>query len=281
MKKILLFTLIIASCNSSKRTGKVIYGEGGKIESGYSKIGCTPPTKRYTKDLDARVKASIDSLLPIPIKDIDLGLTQKITRLSDYTSQGLDFDLIMFRICEMANNRGFSAGRTDSLIQNAFKIWEKNKTSSLNIINNYGINNGIIASTINVLETNINDSLIKDNFEFIQHKEPYSFLPSGFSAIETKPKYGTWQTPFYGYPIEEDSLVNGKIRTKIPGLQQFTSNIADIYKKDTKYVLKVYYTSQSIATNKNGLLFLYNKRPSILFFGDFGDDGKIYAAQFK
>lgn len=122
---IILITSI--GCRSKSYQGKVKLGEDGKIVSGTTIQKCTPPQKRYAKNLEIKVKTKVDSLLQIPISELDLGVTQTITRLSDYTSEGLDFDLFYFRICEMANNRGLSKEQTNSLLLTLMDKWNTNQ----------------------------------------------------------------------------------------------------------------------------------------------------------
>ncbi len=112
--------------------GKAKYGKDGAIEKGSVNTKCTYPPKRYTKSLDLKVKASIDSVVQLPTQNLDLGLTQTVTRLADYTSDGLDLDLILFRICEISLNKGFTAEQTDHLTQVALDTWSKKNPVSSN-----------------------------------------------------------------------------------------------------------------------------------------------------
>jgi hypothetical protein len=133
----ILSSLIIFSCKSPSNMGTMKNGPNGTIVSGTTTLKCTPPQKTYAKGLDAKVKLSMDSLSTIPIKDLEAGLTQTIVHLSDYSSDGLDMDLIMFRICEMSNNRGMTAEQTQTLVSQAIAQWNvtqeiKKKSDSLN-----------------------------------------------------------------------------------------------------------------------------------------------------
>ena len=126
--KILLasLTLLFFSCKTpSSNMGSAKYGKDGSYLEGSGKTRCSYPSKRYTKDLDAKVKASIDSLAGLPQGSIDLGVKQTVTRLSDYSSSGLDIDLILFRLCEISNNKGFSSEQTDKLFSTAIDAWSK------------------------------------------------------------------------------------------------------------------------------------------------------------
>lgn len=125
---IFLFTIISFSCSSSKM-GKTKYGKDGEIESGTATTRCTHPTKRYAKGLEIKVKNGIDSLALLPSSNVEAALTQTITRLSDYSSEGLDIDLILFRLCEISISKGFSKNQTDSLFQSAIVAWSKKNSS--------------------------------------------------------------------------------------------------------------------------------------------------------
>jgi hypothetical protein len=105
--------------------GKAKYGKDGVIETGTAKVKCTYPTKRYAKGLEIKVKNGIDSLALLPEKNIELGLTQTVTRLSDYSSQGLDVDLILFHLCEISVNKGFTSQQTSDLFKIALDSWAK------------------------------------------------------------------------------------------------------------------------------------------------------------
>ena len=104
---ILFATITFLGCSPSKM-GKTKYGKDGEIESGTATTRCTHPTKRYAKGLEIKVKDGIDSLGLLPINSIEAELAQTVTRLSDYSSDGLDIDLILFRLCEISINKGFS-----------------------------------------------------------------------------------------------------------------------------------------------------------------------------
>jgi len=125
---ILLISIISFACGFSKM-GKTKYGKDGEIESGTATTRCTHPTKRYAKGLEIKVKNGIDSLALLPSNNMEAALTQTVTRLSDYSSDGLDIDLILFRLCEISINKGFSKNQTDSLFQNAIDAWSKKNSS--------------------------------------------------------------------------------------------------------------------------------------------------------
>jgi len=107
-------------------------GKNGVIESATITAKCSPPQKQYARDLDISVKASMDSLKFTPAVGFDAIFSQKVKQLREYSSKGLDIDLLTFRICEMANNRGFTSEQTYKLIEKAIELWG---SSSLPVIN--------------------------------------------------------------------------------------------------------------------------------------------------
>lgn len=259
--------LLLLSCNSQSKMGKVKYGKDGVIESGSGITKCTPPAKRYTKSLDAVVKGSFDSLSKYPKGNLEIGVKNTVTRLSDYSSEGLDIDLILFRVCEMANNRGLSADQTDTLLRRAIDAWgQKKSTSSISITNN-GVNNGLMAGVVLVPESA--DITFKDNFVV---------TPSAFGeklAWEVKPKKGSWMVPYIAYLKDEDSLVKGSIISR-GGTSMGSGGTGTIKTKDGMYDV-IYKTNIGNPANQfTGNLFICSEKPSILFFGDLNDPRKQY-----
>ncbi|MCW5911413.1 MAG: hypothetical protein KIT62_10080 [Cyclobacteriaceae bacterium] len=130
MKQILILSILTISlyaCSTTQKRGAVTYNEGGAIKSGQGKLYCDKPRKNYATELDAKVKGELSSLSTSPANLIEAGLTQKVVELSDYSSSGLDLDLLLFRICEMSINRGFSEETTKNLIELAIKTWDTEK----------------------------------------------------------------------------------------------------------------------------------------------------------
>lgn len=272
-----MIILLLFSCNSQSKMGKVKYGKDGVIESGTSKTICTPPTKRYTKSLDAVVKANIDSLAKFPKGNLEIGIKNTVTRLSDYSSEGLDVDLILFRVCEMANNRGLSAAQTDTLMRRAIDAWGQKKSTSINVTNN-GINNGLMAGVIVVPEDK--EIPLSQNFSIDLFTDPnFQNVNKGKIMYEIKPRQGVWYKPFMGYPLEEDSLVKGKMTPKAFAYMMAGSgeSVVDltIAGKTSKY--KIHFGSSSEPANPlNGYLFICDQIPSIIVFGESSDNRKYY-----
>jgi hypothetical protein len=109
--------------------GKANYGEDGKIKAGTVHTNCTKPAKRYAKGIDVKVKGGIDSLNALPFNEFSLGVSKTVTRLADYSSEGLDIDLILFRLCEISLNKGFTADQTNALFSIAMDSWSKKNSS--------------------------------------------------------------------------------------------------------------------------------------------------------
>lgn len=121
---ILLAFLALISFWSCNR-GIVDYGSNGVIIGGEGKARCEKPKKPYVKEMDLAVKAEIDELGTIPSAQLDTKLKTTVVQLTDYSTQGLDRDLLLFRICEMSINRGFTSEQTSSLIEKAMAIWDE------------------------------------------------------------------------------------------------------------------------------------------------------------
>jgi hypothetical protein len=254
--------------------GKVKYGKDGVIESGTSKTKCTPPTKRYTKSIDAVVKGSIDSLLKFPKGNLEVGVKNTVTRLSDYSSEGLDIDLILFRVCEMANNRGLSASQTETLMRRAIDAWGQNKaTSSINVTNN-GVNNGLMAGVVVIPEDK--KVPLSQNYSITLYNGPD--LPDQYKGkivYEIKPRQGAWYTPFIGYPLNEDSIVNGQLVAKSLILFNHSEGVTDLTTEGKTTTYKFHYGSSTEPANpSNGYLFVCDRMPSSIYFGEWTDDRK-------
>lgn len=246
--------------------GKVKYGKGGTIESGTSVTRCTPPAKRYAKNLDAIVKASVDSVGNLPTGQIELGLKQTVTRLSDYTSEGLDIDLLLFRLCEMANNRGLSAEQVERLNSQTIEAWKTKSASKIDVINN-GVVNGIMAGVV-VIPEDTQVPLLYNfvvNFTYDNTNERLRW--------EIMPKQGTWSSPYIGYLIE-DSLINASIcwpEGVLMGIDGENVVNIDGKLKPTRTVM-----SSTPASINKGLILTSDTKPSIIFFGDIEDSQKQY-----
>ena len=128
----ILFVLLVNACSAPIARGRVVYGPNGAIRSGSGNSYCTEPSKRYTKSTRAVLDAEIDSLNSMPVSSLEVAVERGVTRLSDYSSSGLDLDLVLYRICEMSINRGLSNESTERLITRAIDSWAPNDRSDAN-----------------------------------------------------------------------------------------------------------------------------------------------------
>jgi len=119
----LSISLLFFSCKSTLKLGK-----NGEIDSGKIYAKCTKPQKRYTKSIDAAVKGSMQSLGTVDSLNLTASVKTEVIRLTDYSQQGLDLDLVLFRLCEMGNNRLLNSDQTNSLISEAMKSWTTGMT---------------------------------------------------------------------------------------------------------------------------------------------------------
>lgn len=267
MKKyiwLLVPILSFLSCSSS-RQGKVIQGKDGKIEKATIMAKCTPPAKSYSKDLSLKVKAEVDSLRYVPAMQFDAAFEQKVVKLREYSSQGLDVELMLFHICEMANNRGFTSEQTSSLIERAISLYSKPLTISQNVTS-YNQQGGITTGILVVPK----DKEVPLNQNYILEETKIY----GKNALRISPAQGTWANPFFGYPESEDSLVKGNF-TNLMGVQMGGSGTID-YNNNGKNVRLKVNDIVFTCTPEVSVYFTYIKRPSIIAFGDKANPQKQY-----
>lgn len=158
----------------------------------------------------------------------------------------------------------------------------KKKLQQVTNITNNGTNYGIIAQTVIVPDDK--DVLIEDNYTITPITD-VAFLKKYRNpnyAYELKPKQGNWNQPYIAYPVDEDSTVMGKIYPPSLALYTFFDCISNLYNDD-----HLYYTNLKIkgiiginATRDLPVVFVCNKKPSILFFGDYLNTKKIYTVKF-
>jgi hypothetical protein len=237
MKTLLFFVMaFVFSCSPSKQ-GKVRQGKNGQIESASITAKCTPPQKSYAREIESNLKAEMDSLKFTPRATFDATFNQKIVQLREYSSSGLDLDLLTFRICEMANNRGLTSEQTSSLIEKAIQLWkEAGKTTSLQqtIISN-NQQGGITAGVVNFEKPNrtLNEVSKKEllsiinslNFETIDisstlgDNEAYGFANEIYEFLKLKyanKKVGevgqaVYNQPVYKVHIDTTKLISSKL----------------------------------------------------------------------
>lgn len=118
---IFLSFVLITACDSDR--GSVELGNDGQIIAGKAILKCEKPRKSYASNIDAAVVASVDTVDKTIDSDLTASLKKEITKLSDYSQSGLDLDLILFRLCEMSINRGFSPEQAEHLFRDATQMW--------------------------------------------------------------------------------------------------------------------------------------------------------------
>ena len=102
-----IIIIIVVSCS-----GIGIQGEGGKSKGAIVLMECKAPKKRYASEIRFTLDSELKSVLNKGDAKINAELSRRIIKLTDYSQEGLDLDLLLYRICEISNNRGFTAEET-------------------------------------------------------------------------------------------------------------------------------------------------------------------------
>lgn len=262
---LIFIAVSILSCSSS-RQGKMIQGEGGKTLKGSITARCSPPQKSYAKDMGVKVKSEIDSLRYVPKANFDIAFEQKVKQLREYSAKGLDLDLLTFRICEMANNRGLTSEQTASLIEKAISMWSNNSSFNQSV-NSYYQTGGITAGVVVVPADK--EIPLENNYQVAVK------TLGTRKSFELKPRQGYWYTPFIAYPVAEEATVKGSIGNNA-GVMMGSSGIDTAVYKGKKIAVKYMTMSQSTISPENGYYFHCDQEPTVLFFGDFNIKHKQY-----
>jgi hypothetical protein len=120
---------------------KVELGQKGEITKGQIYPKCSKPDKRYTKTVEVAVKGTTKSWGSLTEAELASTVKTDVIKLTDYSQQGLDRDLLIFRICELGNNRILSAVQVQELMVLGMNTWDsrmsikeqKNIISQLNV----------------------------------------------------------------------------------------------------------------------------------------------------
>lgn len=132
--KPLIFIFILASivaCESRPpsieertfRAGELEFGPEGEIARGKVSYGCTeqaPPA--YTEATRSSLDASL-RLKTVEMENIESEFSKNVRSFTAHTSEGTDLNSILFYICQISANRGFTEGTTKSLIEMAILSW--------------------------------------------------------------------------------------------------------------------------------------------------------------
>lgn len=111
--------------NRTVKLGQVEQKEGGHIKkaSGEAKCREQPPAS-YSAD----VKQNLDSFLKLSQLDlvsINTEFTRNLQTLAGNTPEGTDLNSVLFYVCEISSNRGFSESTSKSLTSQALREWSK------------------------------------------------------------------------------------------------------------------------------------------------------------
>lgn len=127
-----LFFVFLVGCatgstteNRTVKLGQVEQKEGGQIKKASVEAKCTEqPPASYSAD----VKQNLDSFLKL--SQLDLGsinteFTRNLQTLAGNTPEWTDLNSILFYICEISSDRGFSESTSKTLTSQALREWSK------------------------------------------------------------------------------------------------------------------------------------------------------------
>ncbi|WP_157974335.1 hypothetical protein [Lewinella sp. IMCC34183] len=121
---LLLSVFVAASCTTKVGSRKTSSIDGvTTVKTNERIIPCNPPDKRYSKDVTRAVKTQLTSMPNLPDIEFETETKKNVIALSDYSSKGLDIDLLLYRFCEITTNRGFSPEQTKEFYQEQSRIW--------------------------------------------------------------------------------------------------------------------------------------------------------------
>jgi len=276
----LFLTAVLSGCRPPK-SGITHYGKDGKIKDGKSISRCSKPVKPYTKSVEVALQLNLDSS-KILKGNIEANLKEAVTKLGEYTSDGLDYDLVLWRICEIS--AGLPAEQRDKLVNQVREDW---KTMTI-------LRNQKPGTQLNLNQSGGTSNFFQNNYQITQSKPEIpldnnfdvrvapanerAFPDSSRSLIEIRPKEGVWMTPFIAVPVSEDStdwyatLKNESIISVITGtVNMMTGNGDSIPYKIQKFPRMMLGPSGT-------MIFLYKSKPTNFVFGDASDTSKIYIA---
>lgn len=249
----MFFSIAYACTPSSNLKSYKVGPKGERI--GRKTAKCTPPSKTYAPEVEFAVSSAFDSLKKLPIDEFKIELKKKVVRLSDYSSQGLDIDKQLFRLCEIAHNENFTREQTAELFKIAQESWREAMSKKSTFINN-GTNNGIQA--VNYFEEK-QPLPLDSNINYLINYE------NGFFTIKFSPREGQWNNPFFAYPSSFNEKVILEFPTPLMNAQLTTYNILE---KESIEV-QIYNVAATINTPYK-IKFL--QIPPYLFVGDTYND---------
>ena len=69
------------------------------------------------------MRTQLSELPSLPNIEFETQIQKNIVLLSDYSSKGLDRDLLLYRLCEITTNRGFTPEQTSRFYKESITIW--------------------------------------------------------------------------------------------------------------------------------------------------------------
>lgn len=154
----------------------------------------------------------------------------------------------------------------------------KKKLQQVTNINNYGINNGIIAKNVIIPENS--DYPISNNFTIEQIKDTLILQKlNPYYIFEIKPKNGVWHQPTVGWPKEDKNILTTESKishtlTKSTGV--FGGSSIETYLVNNDTTLFIFSYSNEPVTKNHSIYFFCKKLPNTLIFGDRIDPQKMY-----
>lgn len=192
---LLLTALFLFTCTSTIGTRKSTTIDGvTNTETKERIVPCSLPEKRYEKDVSRALSAQLGDVPNLPYGEFETEIKKRVVELSEYSSKGLDLDLLMYRLCEITTNRGFSPEQTQEFYEAQSRIWfialgdkevalDDVKKSQQKIINqNVGIQTGVDGLKKSSNRDTEIQFKISNKYENLVEKYPYGFKVFGLRA---------------------------------------------------------------------------------------------------
>lgn len=131
---LIFFTI---SCNTTRGFE---HRKGGNVKSGKYKLYCESPSLpdygKFKNTIDDYLGKSLSNKTNYS-ESLNYTLAENVAILASFSQQGLDLDLVLFRICEMSINRNLSEEQTSELITQAVNSWNRNLPTQeqINLLN--------------------------------------------------------------------------------------------------------------------------------------------------
>lgn len=124
-----IFIQVIFLSTSCKMSRGIEHRNGGNVKSGKYKLYCESPTLpdygKFKNTIDDYLGKSLNNKTNYS-DSLKYTIAEKVAILASFSQQGLDLDLVLFRICEMSINRNLSEKQTSELIAQAINSWNGN-----------------------------------------------------------------------------------------------------------------------------------------------------------